>query len=403
MSDYEFIDHSHDVVVIGAGGAGLRATFGLAESGFMEYAALITKINMAKYGFENSRIADIWEYNSFLKNVDDQTTVFYRATVQDEENEKKYRSALNDMAKLLWDKLSWEKKPRFTEDRFAAEMRKRFNTIIKFMHANGHFGLSMGHVVLDEQRNIMQHDKEGNLRFIAIDHMVSNGYSSWFWDGKAEIGGWAPDDQSILQVRSAYSASPINAWLAVTDSIEVQRTLLEIGENSSIDDSIASLNTIAFLPGLNQRIDFNSKVKILKDLQAEGLSGRELRIAFLSTYEKLTLESSIFAHEGRHAIDKKYSGKLRSKQLEFRAKLSEIYFSDHPFLSIRAVVAPNIGDETSHGQANLRVLTGIVGWMESHQDEIKALDMTRPFLPQLDLLTEEQLRSAVLSIDPLVN
>ena len=31
MSDYAFIDHSYDVVVVGAGGAGLRATLGLAE------------------------------------------------------------------------------------------------------------------------------------------------------------------------------------------------------------------------------------------------------------------------------------------------------------------------------------------------------------------------------------
>ncbi|HEX9876493.1 MAG TPA: succinate dehydrogenase flavoprotein subunit [Gammaproteobacteria bacterium] len=31
--DYEFIEHSYDVVVIGAGGAGLRATLGLAEQG----------------------------------------------------------------------------------------------------------------------------------------------------------------------------------------------------------------------------------------------------------------------------------------------------------------------------------------------------------------------------------
>ncbi len=42
MSDYEFIDHSYDVVVIGAGGAGLRATFGLAEAGFK--TAAITKV-----------------------------------------------------------------------------------------------------------------------------------------------------------------------------------------------------------------------------------------------------------------------------------------------------------------------------------------------------------------------
>ncbi|MDH3276082.1 MAG: succinate dehydrogenase flavoprotein subunit, partial [Gammaproteobacteria bacterium] len=42
MSDYEFIDHSYDIVVIGAGGAGLRATFGLAQGGFN--TACITKV-----------------------------------------------------------------------------------------------------------------------------------------------------------------------------------------------------------------------------------------------------------------------------------------------------------------------------------------------------------------------
>ncbi|MCH8159718.1 MAG: succinate dehydrogenase flavoprotein subunit [Proteobacteria bacterium] len=42
MSDYEFIDHSYDVVVIGAGGAGLRATIGLVEAGFK--TACLTKV-----------------------------------------------------------------------------------------------------------------------------------------------------------------------------------------------------------------------------------------------------------------------------------------------------------------------------------------------------------------------
>ena len=42
MSDYEFIDHSYDVIVVGAGGAGLRATFGLAEAGFK--IACISKV-----------------------------------------------------------------------------------------------------------------------------------------------------------------------------------------------------------------------------------------------------------------------------------------------------------------------------------------------------------------------
>ncbi|MGH8194474.1 MAG: succinate dehydrogenase flavoprotein subunit [Woeseiaceae bacterium] len=42
MSAYEFIDHRCDIVVVGAGGAGLRATFGLAEAGFG--TACITKV-----------------------------------------------------------------------------------------------------------------------------------------------------------------------------------------------------------------------------------------------------------------------------------------------------------------------------------------------------------------------
>jgi succinate dehydrogenase / fumarate reductase flavoprotein subunit len=42
MSAYEFVDHTYDVVVVGAGGAGLRATLGLAEAGLS--TACITKL-----------------------------------------------------------------------------------------------------------------------------------------------------------------------------------------------------------------------------------------------------------------------------------------------------------------------------------------------------------------------
>ncbi|NOX72502.1 MAG: FAD-binding protein, partial [Alphaproteobacteria bacterium] len=42
MSAYEYIDHTYDVVVVGAGGAGLRATLGMAEAGLK--TACITKV-----------------------------------------------------------------------------------------------------------------------------------------------------------------------------------------------------------------------------------------------------------------------------------------------------------------------------------------------------------------------
>ncbi|MGC8521243.1 MAG: succinate dehydrogenase flavoprotein subunit [Steroidobacteraceae bacterium] len=42
MSAYEFIDHTYDVIVVGAGGSGLRATLGLAEAGLS--TACISKL-----------------------------------------------------------------------------------------------------------------------------------------------------------------------------------------------------------------------------------------------------------------------------------------------------------------------------------------------------------------------
>lgn len=42
MSEYEFIDHTYDVVVVGAGGSGLRAALGCAERGLK--TACISKV-----------------------------------------------------------------------------------------------------------------------------------------------------------------------------------------------------------------------------------------------------------------------------------------------------------------------------------------------------------------------
>ncbi|MDD1644462.1 MAG: FAD-binding protein, partial [Methylococcaceae bacterium] len=41
-ADYKIIEHAYDVVVVGAGGAGLRATFGMAEKGLK--TACVTKV-----------------------------------------------------------------------------------------------------------------------------------------------------------------------------------------------------------------------------------------------------------------------------------------------------------------------------------------------------------------------
>ena len=42
MAAYTFTDHTFDVIVVGAGGAGLRATLGMAEQGLK--TGCITKV-----------------------------------------------------------------------------------------------------------------------------------------------------------------------------------------------------------------------------------------------------------------------------------------------------------------------------------------------------------------------
>jgi hypothetical protein len=44
---------------------------------------------------------------------------------------------------------------------------------------------------------------------------------------------------------------------------------------------------------------------------------------------------------------------------------------------------------------------GLVAWMEEHREAISGHDPTPPLLPQLPLFSDEQLRAAFRSMDPL--
>ena len=63
MSSYEFTDHQFDVVVVGAGGSGLRAALGCAERGLR--TACISKVfpDAQPYGCRAGRyFRRAWQY-----------------------------------------------------------------------------------------------------------------------------------------------------------------------------------------------------------------------------------------------------------------------------------------------------------------------------------------------------
>jgi hypothetical protein len=91
----------------------------------------------------------------------------------------------------------------------SGELSERFGTEIVTGSTSDYQGyvLIMGHRVLDETRSIEQYGYQAILRFVLVDRMVYNGYSSWFWDGKAMIGGWATAS-TIFQVSGGLNQRP---------------------------------------------------------------------------------------------------------------------------------------------------------------------------------------------------
>ena len=377
---------------------------GLAESGFYEYAVLVKTIHPELDLNSDKEVVEIANYYDFLQKIDKHTIDFYLQIINGTDETDDYTDVLAKEANILWDQLVWEEtKPDFTRELFIKEINKRFKAISKLMSANGYFGLHMGHIVLDDRRVIDQYDQRADFRYISIDHMVSNGYSGWFWDGQAETGGWASDDESFLQVRSAYTSGPIRTWQKLVDSMEIVKTKKKIEELTIADDLLALENPYAFLPGLSARIAHHQSKQLLDSLRDSGITDNELRLNFINSVERIKQGSSIYAHEGRHAIDKKNNYSRKSEELEFTAKLSEIYFSEKPVWSFNAILSRNIGDNTSHGQANLRVIKGLVNWMEKNKGDLPLIDENGPMLPQMDKLTDSQLKEAVKSLDPLAN
>ncbi|MGI9549817.1 MAG: hypothetical protein ACR2MT_01355, partial [Aurantibacter sp.] len=375
---------------------------GLAESGFYELAVLVKNQQYGPGPHPDPAVNEIVSYHHFLQKMDAVTKGFYLQTLLGQVDENKYRNALLAEAKILWDQLSWsDNPPSFTKENFKKEIRNRFKAILALIKANGYYGLHMGHVILDDKKRISQYEESAEFRYVAIDHMVSNGYSGWFWDGEAETGGWANDDESFLQVRSAYTAGPIHSWQAVTDSLEIIKTKKSIRDLSVADDSLAASNPATYLPGLSKRINYNEKKELLDSLSGMNLNGSVLRLNFINVLESIVLGSSIYAHEGRHAIDKKNDYNGNSEELEYRAKLSEVYFAKKPLLAFNAILSRNIGDGTSHGNANLRVIHGLVKWIEKNKSKIHDFDPNRPVLPQIDKLNDQQLKNAIKSMDPM--
>ncbi|MBN1568697.1 MAG: hypothetical protein JXA73_12690 [Acidobacteria bacterium] len=355
---------------------------------------------------QNPRVRELVAYARAYDELSARVDEYYRQTLLGKGKPKVLDAIMKETAEKLWPQLAFPspKLPDISPDRFREEMEKRFGAVVTLGTSAGYYDLHMGHRIVNEERVIKQYARQAKIHFIVLDSMVSNGFQSWAWDNGSQHGGSATSE-AIVRVRQAYSGNALYAWYSVVDEAVRAKNEEESQKAAEIDRQTAEKNPTAYMGGLKKRIYQQGLQRLLDRLKASGLTGKQLQIAFLSEYDRAIQESTIFAHEGRHAIDQQPGpfniASSKSEELEFRAKLSQVAFAPEPRLILGSIIDANIGDSTPHGQANLRIMKELVPWMSKHSKEIQGFDGLSPILPQLDKLTDDQLRAAFRSMDPL--
>jgi hypothetical protein len=267
---------------------------------------------------------------------------------------------------------------------------------------NGYPSIHLGHVVENRDEHVTQYGHSAKIHFTAIDNMISNGFTSWLWDGSAMVGGWQSNG-TIIQVRPAYVAGPINAYRLTQDGPERQKLVARQAKRAAEDVAQLRQRPVATLDGLNDRLRLQAAEEVERSAGKKSADKRDLRRLFLAEYSRATVNHSIMIHEGRHAIDASLgvTGKDQSV-LEYDAKLSELALSDYPRMALENIDRTLEGSGP-HDIAGARLFDGYRKWMEAHTSEIAGYDPAIPALEQLDKLTDEQIREVARCLDPLAN
>ncbi len=364
----------------------------LARAKFFDEAILVLADPCAA-PIDDAEVRDVLLYAGGLRRVREIADEHYRRVSLGTADVAGFRAALEREGRTSWQRFG---SGHFSQPALLKTLFARFGTVAVGGKTGNVEDLHYGHAIVDTTRKVEQYGRTAELRFVALDGIVSNGYSTWASDGGSGDGGWN-NEQGIFQVRPMYADDPIAEWRSVSDPAVRAERDREIADESARDDARQPLTAPV---GMRFRLRMQANDELLAELKKQGLTGDALRSAFINRVRDDVFASSILAHEGRHAIDNK-EGVKDATQLEFDAKLSEVAFAPSPRRAVVSGIFVKLDPQSPHGKANRRIFEGVTKWMRAHATEIAGLEVAKPLLPQFDKLTNEQIRSAFRSMDPL--
>jgi hypothetical protein len=169
---------------------------------------------------------------------------------------------------------------------------------------SGYPSIHLGHIVQSERRTVEQYGHRANVGFLVLDNMISNGFETWLWDGYAAAGGWTEEGPVIVQVRPEYTSGPLSSWKLYGNTPARQELLGKQQERAAADLAAVKREGVAYLPGLADRVRLQTVDQVGAAARTKAGEGGDLRRAFLDEYWRASINQSIFAHEGRHALDR---------------------------------------------------------------------------------------------------
>jgi len=380
---------------------------GFADSKLFNYANYVAQ-QIAKNTpvvFSRSKpLHDIVAYQAYIDDVKHVNDGIYPEVARGRQKyDDAYDSLMNIAGKVLWNKLSFiPKSEKFDPDTLYNILNRKYGEEGYSGTTVNYYGMLMGHIIHKELKQISQYGYTTKFTYISIDRLISRDFTSWY--GTTNVGGWG-DSTTIIQVRKAYMTEPFQLLNLVTDSTARKTAMADIAQKREADLEICKEDPYTEPKFLSPYLKLSEASKIYRRLKESGLKGMELNIGFIDEILKLTVASTVFAHEGRHAIDQLYFPKefktMSDDERELRAKYSEVAFSLDPKMAFTgSILGSGLDINTNHGKANYRFRKIIVDWMMAHQPEIRGLDKNIPMLIQFDLLTDAQLIAICQSADP---
>jgi hypothetical protein len=268
--------------------------------------------------------------------------------------------------------------------------------------------LMLGHVIGREENEVSGFGVTTSVETEHIGFMTAKGYDAYILgDAAGAPAGWS-DGETVVRAagtgEAAYNGAAL--WGRCGGKVDAPKRAREIRDMAAGDAALVTGGGIAFLPGLRARLEWQACRSLMHMLKRSGIDEDRIEGGFIGEVDFALSEGNVAGYQARLALDRARLGdawaERGEEEHEFHARLAQVLTSPRPRLALaESIITPGLAGEGAQARARARVVKGLLDWMKKHAGEVMAYDAGLPAMVQLDHLSDDQIRKALTTLDPL--